>query len=323
MLARIVNGSSEIVRVRLRDGAEQAVTATPRRTETWPYWSSVAERLVFQVAADAGPSDLVLWSAEAGETPLTRTPRRDERWPTWSPRTPNLIYAFRGGQPAAGLAAVNVLNGKSQSVAGSGAEDYFFRPDFSPDGRRLVMQRRSEGRGSSLWLARLGAPPRPLSPDPRWYDTKPFFSRDGGRIFFSRRPASGGPRDVLSMTSEGGDLRSHASLPDADDHSGRPSPTRDELVLVSDREGHRAVYLVDLPDGSPRRLSPAELDAVAPRWSPDGERVAVTIAPPGVREPRLRDLDSLARTRVLVLDREGRVLLDVPGYMPDWMPPWP
>jgi hypothetical protein len=38
--------------------------------------------------------------------------------------------------------------------------------------------------------------------------------------------------------------------------------------------------------------------------------------------PRLSDREGLARVRVVVVDREGRVLFETPGMMPDWMPPW-
>ena len=39
--------------------------------------------------------------------------------------------------------------------------------------------------------------------------------------------------------------------------------------------------------------------------------------------PRLSDPASLASTRVRVLDRDGQVLFDAPGFNVDWMPPWP
>ena len=61
---------------------------------------------------------------------------------------------------------------------------------------------------------------------------------------------------------------------------------------------------------------------VAVAVNPDGELLAVTVAPPGAAEPRLADRQSLANARVVVIDRTGAVRLDVPGLMPDWMPPW-
>jgi Tol biopolymer transport system component len=185
------------------------------------------------------------------------------------------------------------------------------------------MQRRGETRGSALWISAPEGPAKPLLDDEQWFHMKPFFARDGQRVFFSRRPARGGPRNVMSVSLDGKELRSHSSLPDADDHSARASPSRDEIIFVSDRDGPPAVYLAELPDGAARRLSPRDSEAFAPRWSPDGELVVASHTKAGAPPPRLNDPDSLAATRVFVLDRKGRVLLDAPGMMPDWMPEWP
>ena len=127
----------------------------------------------------------------------------------------------------------------------------------------------------------------------------------------------------MSVALDGSGLRSHASLPEASDHSARPSPRRDEIVFVSNREGLPAVYLASLPDGAPRRLSAKQGMALAPRWSPDGEKIAMTTAPEGAVAPTLSQPESLETSRVVVVDREGTVLLDVPGLMPSWMAPWP
>jgi len=323
VFVRIVDGSNELMRVRLADGAEQALTSTPEREETWPYWSSVARRLVFQVSRGKSDSDLMLWSPEAGETPLLETPRREERWPAWSPRRAALVYAFRGGHPAAGLVIADLETGERRIVARSGLRDFFFRPSFSPDGSQIVAQRRGpSGKGSLLWLVESGSPPRPLARDPAWFDMKPCFSRDGEHVLFSRRAIAGGPRDVVSIAREGSDPRTLASAAEADDHSAQPSPTRDEIVFVSDREGHPEVFLADLDGSHVRKLTRRGLSAYAPRWSPDGDRLVVTATQPDAPEPRLSERAGLSDTRVVVLDREGNELLDVPGFMPDWMPPW-
>ena len=141
-------------------------------------------------------------------------------------------------------------------------------------------------------------------------------------MLFSRRAIAGGPRDVVSIGRDGSDQRSFASSAEADDHSAQPSPARDEIAFVSDRDGQPEIFLADLDGGHVRKLTRGGLSAFAPRWSPDGGRLVVTATEPGVPEPRLADREHLTDARVVVLDREGNELLDVPGFMPDWMPPW-
>jgi Tol biopolymer transport system component len=356
VFVRLIGSSSELMRARLSDGEVGALTGTPDREESWPYWSHPARRLVFQVspALVGKSSDLMLWDPDAGETPLFETPERDERWPAWSPRGRRLAFAFRsrgpaptapagrarrepkksqggaGGQraggesAAAGVATVDLEGGELAVLARSGPRDFFFRPSFAPDGERLVVQRRGgSGRGSDLWILSRQAPPRPLTRDPAWFDMKPWFTRDGTRVVYSRRRADGGPRDIESVTVEGGDRRVIASTPRSDDHSARPSPTRDEIAFVSDRDGASQLFLADLSGSAVRKLTDSpERNHVAPRWSPDGERLVVTLSPAEGAEPRLVDQSSLEGAGILVVDRRGEVIFETSGFMPDWMPPW-
>lgn len=330
VFVRVVEGSLDLARARLADGALRDFTRTPERDETWPYWSGYARRLVFQAvfASDENQTnDLWLWEPYGNvERPLTRTPERDERWPVWSVDGRRLFYAFRGGEPAAGIAVLDfdAPRRDPRLLVRAQGSDYFLRPSLSFDGRHLVLQRRSTAtKRSALWILAPGADPEPLTSDPAWIDLKARFSRDGERVFYTRRPAAGGLHDVASVNLEGRELRLHGSSDDTDDHSPQPSPTREELAFVSNRGRSMDVYIVDLRGGAPRNLTRSpDLDEYAPRWSPDGELLVVTSVDADAGEPRLADRAALAAARLRVIDREGRVLLDTPGFMPDWMPPW-
>ena len=324
-MVRIVDGSNEIVRVRLADSAAQALTATPGVEETWPYWSSPAGRLAYLAQARGFGHDVMIWNPEQGAaTRLARTPLRDEQWHVWSPKRPEIAFAFRGGKPPAGIALADLASGSRRVIAATSWNDFFLRPAFSPDGDWLVAQRRDEtGRGSTLWRLHEGSAPQPLTQDPNWFDAKPAYTHDGREILFLRRPAAGGPRDILAIAPSGGATRTLASTPGSDERSVLPSPRRDEIAIISDRDGRFSLYLAPLAGGTPLALgSDPAREYFSPRWSPDGERLAAISTLRSDGEPRLADPEGLAETRVVVFDRQGRLLFDEPGFMPDWMPPW-
>jgi hypothetical protein len=326
---RQVDGQADLARARIADGAVVIVSPTPDRVESWPYWSDVARRVVFQ-ARPLGPAlrtHLVLWDPESGEEEsLASTPARDERWPTWSPVAPRLAYAFKQPRWPSGIALYDLATQRSDVVASVAAPGLYTRPAFSPDGRRLVIQRGTHRTPeTNLWLLEPGRPPRRLTGDPGVIDMKARFTRDGGAIVFTRRLEPGGLGDLFRLDPETGSLKRFASLPTADDHSARPSPARDEIAFISDRDGSHDVFLLDLTDGVARNLTRSpEIDEGVPLWSPDGERLVIVSRPrtesgrpPSVAESRV------AETRVAAIDREGRVLFETRGVMADWMPAWP
>lgn len=327
VFTRVSHGVLGLARARLFDGEVHAF-AESDDDESWPYWSEHARRVVFQRApAEGGRSDLWLWNPEDGAAErLTETPDRDERWPAWSPSANQLVYAFRGGRPASGIALVEFVESRTQRriLARSARGQIFLRPSFAPDGSRLVAQRRGKkGWGSRLWLLGGLHKPRPLTSDPDWFDLKGFFTRDGARVVFTRRPSEGGRQRIAIIDVDGGKPRTLAWDPGADYHSARPSPTRDEVAFVVERERGADVYLADLEGGAMRNLTRTRRRSeYAPRWSPDGERLVVTTADASAEAPSLRDRAALARTRIRVIDREGRRLFETTGIMADWMPAW-
>jgi TolB protein len=327
VFVRIRDGEPDLARARISDGSVVDLTRTPDREESWPYWSELSRRLVFQVGPlnGRGDSDLMLWLPRSGqEIPVTRTPGRSEGWPSWSPTQQRFAFAFAGAQ-GAGIALFDLEARGARLLARAPGQAIYLRPTFSPDGGRIVAQRRGEdGRGSELWVLRDGQAPRQLTSDIHWFNMKAWFTRDGRRIVYSRRPSGGqGWFEIAEISAAGGQPRVMAAKPRSDSHSARPSPTRDEIVFVSDRGGNFDVYLMD-SDGSdirPLTRTP-DRDEFAPRWSPDGERLLVTIAEHDFGLPRLSDIGSLQKARIVVMTRKGEVLFETNGFMPDWMPPW-
>ncbi len=326
VFTRLVGDSTDLVRARIADGAERAVTSTPERNERWPRWSDAAGALLFQAAPRAGgPNDLYLWDPQTGaETPLVVTPDRDERWQRWSPGGDRVVYAFQGGDAAAGVALLRPSDGAIRILASSRAKDFFLRPHFSPDAARLVVQRRGpDGSGSWLWILEEDREPRRVTWGPGRVDLKAWFTRDGSQIVFSRRPRGLNQHRVVRIDGSGENQRVLAGSDGRDSHSAQPSPTRDEIVFVAAGARGYDVFLADLDGAGARALTQTpERNEMAPHWSPDGERLVVTTTPADVGVPGLSPQD-LARSSIRVLDRQGQELFHAPGFMADWMPPWP
>ena len=160
---------------------------------------------------------------------------------------------------------------------------------------------------STLWLLEPGAEPAALIPESASFDQKPRFSRDGAWIVFTRRPAKAAPGRIMRVRPDGGEPERVTRGEGGDEHSARPSPTRDEVAFISDARGSRDAYRVALDGGAPFALTHTpSRDELAPRWSPDGSYLALTVRPVGSPGGR-----GHPEARVVVLDRSGRVVLDV------------
>ena len=149
------------------------------------------------------------------------------------------------------------------------------------------------------------------------FDHKARFTRDGEWVVFTRRARRDGPGRLMRVRADGSGLAPLIPGSRADEHSSRPSPVRDEIAFISRASGAGEAFLLDLSGGRPRRLTHTPgWEEMAPRWSPDGEYLALTARRAGPRT------GSPPETRVVVVDRRGNPLLGVPGTMPDWMPAW-
>jgi Tol biopolymer transport system component len=165
--------------------------------------------------------------------------------------------------------------------------------------------------------------PKPLTSDPEWHDSKAWFARDGMQIVYTRRAAAGSDYSVWGIAAAGG--APYPIIAGAGSaHSARPSPARDEIAFVTDREGSSDVFLANLDGSGQRSLqrTPAH-NELAPRWSPDGEFVVITRVAREVADFGSMSQRTLAQAHVVVLDRNGKQRFDAVGAMADWMPAWP
>ncbi len=185
------------------------------------------------------------------------------------------------------------------------------QPALSPDGKSVAYVASPKG-NKDIFLLRVGGrKPVNLTEDSLADDTAPAFSPDGMRIAFRSERSAGG---IFIMEATRESVRRVTSF--GHDPSWSPDGTRLVMGTEAVRDPmSRAViselWVVPVSQGPPRKLNSG--DAVGPKWSPSGNRIAYW----GSRQPsRNRD--------IWTIDAGGlsapQPVTDDPAV--DWNPAW-
>jgi len=282
------------------------VTSALRRRAPEPIVPGAARRVAFEVALELDPAlspngRVVAYAANAGGTmrlyvkqvaggravPVTEGLPGFHRAPRWSPDGTQLVFQADGTiylVPAFGGVARTLV--KPQSPA-----RWVGYPAWSPDGRTLayaqdgVLYTRAVAGGTPQPVR--GAPPEPhslaWSPDGEWIALvtgNPTFVIGAGPWGSEVNIGNTGPSTIWVTPARGG-----APVRITDDRSLHTSPIwlpgGRTLLFVSNRDGERDVYRVDLgPDGRPLREPErvtAGLRAHTISVSGDGRRLAYSV----------------------------------------------
>ncbi len=144
-------------------------------------------------------------------------------------------------------------------------------PSTSPDGRLVAFTSERDGR-PRIWLEQLPAGDEtPLTAGP---DDFPRFSPDGGAILFAR--TEGLTSSLFRVPTLGGEPR--RVVDDATDGDFSPDGSRIAFVRWKNAGGRMdsIVGIAHADGGSPRRLAVLPGRTLFhPRWSPDGEQIAM------------------------------------------------
>ena len=322
-------GGADLWLGRVSDGLVAPLHETPDVVEADPHWVSSMLRILYlaRPAADPRGSRLMLIDPFSGVA-LSATENTDTRETIGSVSADGKRIAYSyvdelpGQLPKQGIRILDPLASKEEELGRVSGAEIYLSLAFSPGAGSVVAQIYRKGRAADLWLFANKKRLRNLVGDPRWNDVSPGFSYHGREVIFARSLYSGvsppgdarsqagplGGGDICVVQLVSGQIDCPVSTTDAREFGAAPSPTAAEMVYVRERGEDIQLFLSDLTGQNERQLTHSADAKRFVVWSPDGKRMAFEAGPRDAR-------------RVRVIDREGNVLFDEPGFAPDWTPP--
>lgn len=165
-------------------------------------------------------------------------------------------------------------DGSGPRVLPGNSTDNEFVPAWSSDGQQIAYLRSVDGIERIYLMSADGSERRPLPAGSNPHGT-PAWSPDGQRIAYHYLLETSNWDICVAVVPTGGCnnlTQNHSGL----DINPSWSPTGDQLVFESVRNGARGLYIVDMTSATavPRALPVGELVPRGPKWSPDGTWIA-------------------------------------------------
>ena len=175
-------------------------------------------------------------------------------------------------------------------------------PSWSPDGKRIAFESERADNKDIYVMDINGSNTRNLTKD-RHDDAVPSWSPDGKRIaFVSYRGDDSGGIDIYVMGVNGGNRRNLTKGFDRTAWKPAWSPDGKRIAFVSATLGDETrgdepeIYVMNINDGIPQKITDNRWFDNDPSWSPDGKRIAFA----SKRSHKNGDWD------IYVMDDDGR-----------------
>ncbi|MEX1265049.1 MAG: hypothetical protein WEE66_14140 [Actinomycetota bacterium] len=158
------------------------LTDTPNRIESMPDWNAAGTRIAYVRCSsdELGNCDIFARDADGSNpTRLTSTPGVQETWPAWSPNGSAIAYTSNAQDSLQDIWVMDA-NGSNPVRLTSGPR-VDERPDWAPDGTRIVFSRNGH-----IWAMDDDGQNEMQLTDTKQDEFAPVFSPNGRRIGFSR-----------------------------------------------------------------------------------------------------------------------------------------
>jgi len=238
------------------------VTATVTPTVSIPDTGKIAF-----AAYNAGEGVHAIYVVQADGSGLTHV-MGEASQPAFSPDGQKII--FRSWRPdRLGLQVVGAEGGEMADViVGTSSEDG--APSWSRDGTKIVFASNKEvDRKWRIYVSWLVGTDKPvelrLGESPDW-------SPEGDQIVYRGCDERGGNCGLYIMDENGANPTRLTT--DVSDNAPAWSPDGSQVAFMSARDGNWEIYVVDLANPKPRRLTRNLANDGLPAWSPDGQRIA-------------------------------------------------
>lgn len=161
------------------------------------------------------------------------------------------------------------------------------QPTWSPDGRTIAFARHRDGERRLFVIPSIGGRETPVFACATDRNTSLAWTPDGESLVLSDAARPGAPSRLLRVPLTGGEATPLTAPPAGSIGDAQPtfSPDGQRLAFVrSTLEGIADVFLLDLADGTPQRITTWEREVLGLAWSPDGRSLlAATLLDGGHR----------------------------------------
>ena len=253
--------------------------AADGRYDSSPHWSPDGKWIVYTTQTPTGPIQLAILEVATGKTRLLTNDRATYLDPAFSPDSRRIAYvttgsngrfhihvrAFRDGQWDGDPIAVTTDNSYGSDRLYVGTWDMHMQPDWTPDGKELVIVSNRDVPLGSGDIFRI-----PVQPDGMRHAVRLFREQS---LFRTRPQVSiDGKRIVYSSHAGGADQFNH-------------------------------LYVLSVNGGAPYKLTKGDFDHFSPRWSPDGEWIALISNEGGLSQLVLLETYGGARKKIEISER--------------------